>query len=146
MGHALHAPPSPYTLARLAAGLEVRPEELGTPSFPVRSPAQVASSGASTPLPAEAAAGVVEPVHPLVAEVSDYLDRLLRRSYAAVKLESADPALRPLFEDLAARLMKDDAKTRTMRVKVLRKVMEADFSTLGIVDAWLGDDTGAHRA
>lgn len=74
-----------------------------------------------------------------------HADRLLRRSYAAMKLESADPALRPLFEDLAARLMQDDAKTRAMRVKVLRKVMEADFSTLGIVDAWLGDDTGTHR-
>lgn len=60
----IHAPPSPYTLARLAAGLGVRPEELGTPSFPVRSPAQVAWSGASTPLPAEAAAGAGELVHP----------------------------------------------------------------------------------
>lgn len=138
---AIHAPPSPYTLARLAAGLGVRPEELGTPSFPVRSPAQTVLVPTSSPSAAEAAGDEVESRHPLVAELSDYLDRLLRRSYAAVKLESADPALRPLFEDMAARLMKDDAKTRALRVKVLRKVMEATFPILGIVDRWLGEQT-----
>ena len=73
-------------------------------------------------------------------------ERLLRRSNAAVKLESGDPALRPLFEDLAARLMKDDAKTRAMRVKVVYRLMEAGLPLLGIVEAGVGDRAGKAEA
>ena len=143
---AIHAPPSPYTLARLAAGLGVTPEELGTPSFPVRSPGQPLPTPSSGSYVSETPVDSAGPGCDLVAAVSGYLDRLLRESYLVLKLRHLDAEVRTLIEAFTAKLTSDDPDTRELRMRVLRKVMDAPGSVLRIVDGWLGDEPNSEAS